>query len=138
LEGPALLIDGQKHRALGPGDIAHGPVRGSSVLRFTDAFKILFMRLPSAALNTRFTHAPQATCLNTQTAIGRILAAILGAVAETIEDVPDGHERVIESLLREFIVVNLMHSHQRLLRGWTGRRAGRIATKGLSDHRCQA
>src|SRR5258708_15943392 len=39
LEGRALLIDGQKHHALSPGDIAHGPARGSAILRFTDGFK---------------------------------------------------------------------------------------------------
>lgn len=108
LEGRALLVDGAKRVALGPGDIAHGPARGAATLQLTDDFKMLFARFPAAALNTRLTHAPQAMRLSTQGGVGRILGAILKAIAETIEDLPDDHERAIESLLREFVVINLM------------------------------
>lgn len=108
LEGSAMLIDGQKRVLLGPNEIAHGSIRGNSVMQFTDDFKLLLVRFPGSALNVRLIHQPQAMRMDTKSGIGRILSAILKATSETLEDFPDDHVRAIESLLREFVIINLM------------------------------
>jgi AraC-like DNA-binding protein len=108
LEGQAQLIDGQKRVLLDPNEIAHGSIRGNSILQFRDDFRLLIVRFPNSALNTRLIHQPQAMRMNTQSGMGRILAAILKATSETLDDLPEDQERAIESLLREFVIINLM------------------------------
>jgi AraC-like DNA-binding protein len=108
LAGSAVLVDGQKRVLLDSNEIAHGSIRGNSILQFSDDFKFLLVRFPGAALNTRIMHQPQAMRMNTQNGIGRILSAMLKATSETIGDLPEDQGRAIESLLREFVIINLM------------------------------
>jgi len=108
LDGKALLVDGQTRMVLDANDIAHGSLRGGAVLQFQENFRLLVVRFPNSALNTRLVHQPHALRMNTQSGIGRILSAVLRATSETIEDLPEDQERAIESLLREFVILNLL------------------------------
>jgi AraC-like DNA-binding protein len=106
LSGRALLVDGPKRTLLERDDIVHGSTRGSAALQFSEDFKILLVRFPASALNARI--MPQTLRMNTQSGVGHVLAAMLRATFETLEALPEEQECAIESLLREFVVINLM------------------------------
>lgn len=138
LSGSAVLIDGPKRVLLAKDDIAHGAIRGGAVLRFTENFRLLLVRFPASALNTRV--APQSMRMETRTGVGRILAAMLRATFETIEQLPEEQERAIESLLREFVIINLtVNANAAAMGGLVGvqatllQRAYQIIDARLSD-----
>jgi AraC-like DNA-binding protein len=110
LEGRAILANSHQELHLGPDAIVHGPILGQATLAFDDDVRLLLVRFPRSALNTRLQLARVAIQMKTDSGMSRILSAILHAVAETIEDLPDDQERAIESMLREFVIATLAES----------------------------
>ncbi len=92
--------------ALGPGDIAYGPVATDSALSLPVDFSLLYIRLPRLALHPRLLGpAPvRIGVLPRQSGIKQIFAGMLAALADTLDELTADHLRPLELAISEFLI----------------------------------
>ncbi|MBS0411331.1 MAG: helix-turn-helix domain-containing protein [Proteobacteria bacterium] len=119
LDGAAVLNDGQAEAVVEPGDIVFGPTGMAASLTFRTRFKLLFINVPRVALDHRLVapkslrigHLPSAVGVN------HVFSGLLGALAETLEDLDDDQLRPVEMAVTEFLASSLSAGAQMQPRG---------------------
>ena len=109
LEGQAHLVHHNQCIELERGDIAYGPCRTEATLRFPADFRVLHVRIPRLTLSARVV-APLSLRighLRARSGVEHILAGMLRALAETLEDVRSSELRPVELALTEFLITSL-------------------------------
>ena len=106
LKGEGMLRGDGAPIALQPGDIAFGPVATDSALSLPADFSLLYIRLPRLALHPRLLGpAPvRIGVLPRQSGIKQIFAGMLGALANTLEELTANHLRPLELAISEFLI----------------------------------
>ena len=109
LRGTAQLIHNDRCVELEPEDIAYGPCRTEATMRFPADFRALHVRIPRLTLSPRVL-APfslRIGHLRARSGVDHILAGMLRALAETLEDVQYAELRPVELALTEFLITSL-------------------------------
>lgn len=109
LEGRAQLIHHDRCIELESDDIAYGPCRTEATLRFPTDFRVLHARIPRLTLSPRVI-APfslRIGHLRARSGVDHILAGMLRALAETLDDVRSSELRPVELALTEFLITSL-------------------------------
>ncbi len=109
LEGRAQLIHNGQRIELGRDDIAYGPCRTEATMRFPTDFRVLHVRIPRLTLSPRVV-APfslRIGHLRARSGVDHILAGMLRALAETLDDVHYTELRPVELALTEFLITSL-------------------------------
>lgn len=109
LVGRAQLIHHNQCIELERDDIAYGPCRTEATMRFPADFRVLHVRIPRLTLSPRVL-APMSLRighLRARTGVEHILAGMLRALAETLEDVRSRELRPVELALTEFLITSL-------------------------------
>lgn len=109
LEGQAQLVHGNRCVELEREDIAYGPCRTEATMRFPTDFRVLHVRIPRLTLSPRVI-APFSVRighLRARSGVDHILAGMLRALAETLEDVDYTELRPVELALTEFLITSL-------------------------------
>lgn len=117
LDGEAELDDGTQTRPLRPSDIAYGPTGVEAALRFTSAFRLLFISIPRVALTHRIvaTRRLDIGMVEGDTGFGAIYSSLLRATAEALDTLSQDQMRPIELALTEFLVAFLADRDSRAL-----------------------
>jgi len=109
MQGDAVVAGDGRELALPAGDIAYSPSRAGLALTQRCDFRQLMVRVPRDALQSRLP-APlwnRAGHLSGRSGIGRVFAAFLGSVAESIDSLSAAQMLPVEMALSEFIVSSL-------------------------------
>ena len=110
LKGEAMLACDGGPIALGPGDIAYGPVATDSALTLPVAFSLLYIRLPRLALHPRLLGPMPVRIgvLPRSSGIKQIFAGMLGALADVLEELTAAHLRPLEMAISEFLIGSVL------------------------------
>ena len=126
LEGRMSLDDGSRVQELVAQDCVYGVVSPDARLTATSTFRALIVHIPRSAFYPRLM-APMPTnavYLSGRAGLGHVLAGMLGAVWDALEDMSYDQIRPIEMALPEFLVSGLFRqSDTRALGGAAGVRA---------------
>ncbi|MGI4744663.1 MAG: helix-turn-helix domain-containing protein [Janthinobacterium lividum] len=106
LKGDGTLSADERTIPMQAGDIAYGPVATNSTLVLPTDFSLLYVRLPRLALHPRLLGpAPvRVGVLPRTSGIKQIFAGMLGALAETLDDLSPAQLRPIELSISEFLI----------------------------------
>lgn len=106
LKGDGTLSADDRTIPMQAGDIAYGPVATNSSLVLPTDFSLLYVRLPRLALHPRLLGpAPvRVGVLPRGSGIKQIFAGMLGALAETLDDLSPAQLRPIELSISEFLI----------------------------------
>lgn len=106
LKGDGTLSADDRTIPMQAGDIAYGPVATNSTLVLPTDFSLLYVRLPRLALHPRLLGpAPvRVGVLPRASGIKQIFAGMLGALAETLDDLSPAQLRPIELSISEFLI----------------------------------
>ena len=109
LDGQAQLIHHNQCVELERDDIAYGPCRTEATMRFPADFRVLHVRIPRLTLSPRVI-APLSLRighLRARSGVEHILAGMLRALAETLEEMRSRELRPVELALTEFLITSL-------------------------------
>jgi acetamidase/formamidase/AraC-like DNA-binding protein len=121
LEGHAELISDAGPMRLAPGDIAFGLLKSAFGIACRTDFQGFFVKIPHNVLSARLIN-PQglrATLLPGRCGIGRVFAALLASVADSMEKLSPEQLRPVEITLTEFLTTALFAQPRQNLRGAT-------------------
>lgn len=106
LHGDGTLGADDRTSQMQAGDIAYGPVATNSTLMLPNDFSLLYIRLPRLALHPRLLGpAPvRVGVLPRGNGLRQILAGMLAALAETLDDLTPAQLRPIELSISEFLI----------------------------------
>lgn len=114
----ALLLDGGGARtgsssalqALATNDMLYGPTGVDSTLQLHDAFRLLYVKIPRQLLKGRLLSPALlggVGSLSGSSGSGRMLASLLRAIAEGLDDLDERSIRPVEAALAEFVIACL-------------------------------
>lgn len=116
----ALLLDGQsvfteagERIEIGRGDVLYGPSGRDSTLELQADFRLLYVRVPLTLLHPGLVDRSMLHCgvLPGESRLTRVLAGMLQAVGDELEDFDASDIHPVEVALSEFLVASLSGAH---------------------------
>ena len=121
--GKAFLETGDGRTEIAPGDFTYGPLRAGFAMSFVTDFQAFFVKIPRRVLDARLVTglAQRVGYLSGGAGIGHVFGAMLGSVADSIDELSGDRLRPIELALTEFLAACLAdEAPVGMLRGATG------------------
>ncbi|MGF6937928.1 AraC-like DNA-binding protein [Paraburkholderia sp. UCT70] len=113
LEGRSMFLGSNERVPVARGDMLYGPCGRESTLELRADFRLLYVRVPTTLLHPGLVDPRRLTCgvLPGDSSLTRVLAAMLRAVGDELEDLDAEDIHPIEVALSEFLVASLANHH---------------------------
>lgn len=120
IEGDASLLDNGKLLRLQPGDIGYRIADAPGQIELGSQFRQLLVRIPRGTFRSRIAAplSPRVGVLSGHSGIGHVFSSLLGAVADTIDDLGPEQIQPIDIALSELLITSL--ANDRLMQDMTG------------------
>lgn len=119
LEGRSMFLESGERMEVARGDMLYGPCGRDSTLELCADFRLLYVRVPTTLIHPGLIDPRRLTCgvLPGNASLTRVLAAMLRAVGDELEELSAEDIHPIEVALSEFMIASLANHHATYMLG---------------------